>query len=94
MLQQVCSLRPFLLVFGEAERDETLHLLRDLAPLGLAEHERIFLHFLLDVPLVLAREVQLFEEQLIRNAAQRPHIYLRSVALSIKDFRRHKGISS
>lgn len=76
MLQQVHSFRPFFLVFGEAKCDKTLHFLRDLALLGQTKHKGCFFDFFLDVPLVLACEVELFEEQLVGNTAKRPYIYL------------------
>ena len=94
MFEQIRSLWPFFFVFGEAKRDEALHLLGDLALLGFAEHKGSLFNLLLNVPLILAGEVELFEEQFICNAAKRPHIYLRCVAFSIEYFRSHKRIST
>lgn len=69
------GLGPFVLVLGQTNCNELLHLRRDFGFASGIQGKLYFLDLLLNFPLVLAEKIELVEEQLIGDDAQRPHIY-------------------
>lgn len=91
-LKQLGSFWAFVLVLRQASRDELLHFRAYLCPLAFAQEERRLLHFFLNLPLVLAEEVEVVEEQLVSDDAQRPNINFRCIILPVVYLGSHEGI--